>query len=68
MMPEPLSAPALAALLQQAGHALPPDALASLAEGHAKLVAMLALLPDMPPAAEPATVFRPTLSTADGGA
>ena len=67
-MPEPLSAPALAALLQQAGHALPPDALASLAEGHAKLAAMLALLPEMPPAAEPATVFRPNLPAADAGA
>jgi hypothetical protein len=67
-MPEPLSAAALAALFQQAGHALPPDALVSLAEGHAKLVAMLALLPDMPPAAEPATVFRPTLPVADSGA
>ena len=67
-MPEPLSAPALAALFQQAGHALPPDALASLAEGHAKLVAMLALLPDIPPAAEPATVFRPTLPAEGTGA
>jgi len=64
-MPEPLSAPALSALFQQAGHALPPDAVASLAEGHAKLVAMLALLPDMPPAAEPATVFRPTAPALD---
>ena len=67
-MPEPISAPALAALFQQAGHALPPDALASLAEGHAKLVAMLALLPEMPPSAEPATAFRPTQPIVDGAA
>lgn len=67
-MPEPLSAPALDALFQQAGHALPPDALASLAEGHAKLAAMLALLPDMPPSAEPATAFRPTPPAADSAA
>lgn len=57
-MPDPLPPPALAALLRQAGHDLPPEAVANLAEGHALLVAMLALLPAPPPAAEAATFFR----------
>lgn len=59
-MTEPPSIPPLAALLRRAGHDLPSEAVADLAPGYALLEAMLALLPAQPPAAEPATVFRPT--------
>lgn len=58
-MTEPPSIPPLAALLRCAGHDLPSEAVADLAPGYALLEAMLALLPAQPPAAEPATVFRP---------
>jgi hypothetical protein len=51
--------PALAALLREAGHDLPPSRLAGLDHGHALLRAALARLGWPEPAAEPATIFRP---------
>jgi hypothetical protein len=58
-MTEAPTFPPLAALLRRAGHDLPADTVADLAQGHALLEAMVALLPAQPPSAEPATVFRP---------
>jgi hypothetical protein len=57
--------PPLAALLRRAGHDLPAETVADLAQGHALLDAMVALLPPQPPAAEPATVFRPAPPAGD---
>jgi hypothetical protein len=49
----------VAARLRQAGYELPAEAVADIARGHALLAAMLARIAPQPPAAEPATVFRP---------
>jgi hypothetical protein len=61
-MPPTPDDPPLATILRRVVHDLPAGTITDLATGHALLQAMLARLPSLPPAAEPATTFRPDTS------